>query len=84
MKKQIAFILAHSQVYVDLDESSEGYDELMEIMSNSHLNTNHLALARELDIAEPKNPEDVYKTHLEQHRTRFLLTEELLLICRKI
>ncbi|GAV08369.1 hypothetical protein RvY_18076 [Ramazzottius varieornatus] len=69
VKKQIAFILAHSQVYLDLDESSDGYDELMEIMSNSHLNTNHLALARELDIAEPKNPEDVYKTHLEQHRS---------------
>ncbi|XP_055338382.1 26S proteasome non-ATPase regulatory subunit 2-like [Paramacrobiotus metropolitanus] len=68
-KKQIAFILAHSQVYLELDENSEGYDELMEIMSNSQLNANHLALARELDIAEPKTPEDVYKTHLEQHRS---------------
>lgn len=67
-KKQIAFILAHSQVYLELDEDSDGYDELMEIMSNSRLNANHLALARELDIAEPKTPEDVYKTHLEQHR----------------
>ena len=68
VQKQMAFILAHSQVYLDLDEDSEGYDEFLSIMSNSDLNTNHLALARELDIAEPKNPEDVYKSHLEQHR----------------
>lgn len=70
-KMQIAFILAHSQVYLELDEQSDGYDELMEIMSNSRLNAYHLQLARELDIAEPKNPEDVYKSHLEQHRKFF-------------
>ena len=33
-------------------------------MSNSHLNNNFLNLARELDIMEPKTPEDVYKSHL--------------------
>ncbi len=37
-------------------------------MSNSHLNTNFLNLARELDIMEPKTPEDVYKTHLDSVR----------------
>jgi len=35
-------------------------------MSNAHLNTNFLALARELDIMEPKTPEDIYKSHLEK------------------
>jgi 26S proteasome regulatory subunit N1 len=37
---------------------------VIEIMSNSHLNNNFLNLARELDIMEPKIPEDVYKSHL--------------------
>lgn len=40
-------------------------DELREIMNNSRLSQNFLNLARELDIMEPKVPEDVYKTHLE-------------------
>lgn len=43
----------------------DDYDELVEIMSNAHLNNNFLSLARELDIMEPKVPEDIYKTHLE-------------------
>ena len=30
------------------------------------MNTNFLALARELDIMEPKQPEDIYKSHLEK------------------
>merc|ERR1712142_856231 len=38
-------------------------------MSNTHLNNNFLALARELDILEPKVPEDIYKSHLEPNRT---------------
>jgi len=29
------------------------------------LNKSFLQLARELDITEPKSPEDIYKTHLE-------------------
>ena len=35
-------------------------------MSNQHLNTNFLALARELDIMDAKTPEDIYKSHLEK------------------
>lgn len=31
----------------------------------SQLSEQFLALARELDILEPKTPNDVYKTHLE-------------------
>jgi len=50
----------------DLDENK--YDEVNEIMCNSQLNTYFLNLARELDIMEPKTPEDVYKSHLENVR----------------
>ena len=46
------------------DLNEDEYDDAIEIMSNSHLNNNFLNLARELDIMEPKTPEDVYKSHL--------------------
>lgn len=39
-------------------------DVLREIISNSKLSEHFLALARDLDVMEPKVPEDVYKTHL--------------------
>lgn len=39
-------------------------DVLREIISNSKLSEHFLALARDLDVMEPKVPEEVYKTHL--------------------
>ena len=38
------------------------------IMSNSHVNEHFQMLARELDILEPKLPEEIYKSWLEQTR----------------
>ncbi|KAF6261976.1 26S proteasome regulatory complex [Scenedesmus sp. NREL 46B-D3] len=43
-------------------------DTLREIISNSKLSEHFLALARDLDVMEPKVPEDVYKTHLTDGR----------------
>ncbi|XP_055904695.1 26S proteasome non-ATPase regulatory subunit 2 [Eupeodes corollae] len=71
VQKQLAFMLARQQVCLELDESIPEYDDLMEIMSNANLNKNFLNLARELDIMEPKTPEDIYKSHLDNARTRF-------------
>lgn len=64
-------MLGRQQVFLDLPEGMNDYDELVEIMSNSHLNNNFLNLARELDIMEPKTPEDVYKSHLDNSRAPF-------------
>ena len=69
MQKQLAFMLGRHQHYLELDEND--YDEIIEIMSNSHLNNHFLNLARELDIMEAKTPEDVYKSHLENVRPVF-------------
>jgi hypothetical protein len=44
-------------------------DTLREIISNSKLSEHFLALARDLDVMEPKVPEDVYKTHLTGAKT---------------
>lgn len=71
IQKQLAFMLARQQVCLELDESFPDYDDLMEIMSNANLNKHFLNLARELDIMEPKTPEDIYKSHLDNARTRF-------------
>lgn len=68
IQKQLAFMLGRQQVYLELSDDIEEFDELTEIMSNTHLNNNFLALARELDIMEPKVPEDIYKSHLEPTR----------------
>lgn len=74
IQKQLAHMLGRQQICLEIRENSDGStddEELMEIMSNSHLNTHFLNLARELDIMEPKTPEDVYKSHLENSRTTF-------------
>lgn len=71
IQKQLAFMLGRQQIFLELSEGSNDYDDLVEIMSNSHLNNHFLNLARELDIMEPKTPEDVYKSHLDNSRTPF-------------
>ena len=62
MQKQLAFMIGRQQVFI-MDDVS--YSDLTDIMSNAHLNNHFLALGRELDILEPKTPDDIYKTHLE-------------------
>merc|ERR1712012_980998 len=69
MQKQLAFMLGRHQHYLELDEND--FDEIIEIMSNSHLNNHFLNLGRELDIMEAKTPEDVYKSHLDNVRSVF-------------
>lgn len=75
VQKQLAFMLARQQICLELKETTPEYDDLMEIMSNAHLNNYFLNLARELDIMEPKTPENVYKSHLENTRTPFASTQ---------
>ncbi len=72
IRKQLAFLLARQQIYSDLDSDKvEDADELREMMNNSRLSQNFLNLARELDILEPKIPEDIYNTHLETNRPNY-------------
>ncbi|KAK9469831.1 armadillo-type protein [Lipomyces arxii] len=63
MHKQLAFILARQQIWLDLEN-----DEVQECLSNSRLSEYFLFLAKELNILEPKVPEDIYKSHLEHSR----------------
>jgi 26S proteasome regulatory subunit N1 len=62
VKKQLAFILARSRIYLtDLPE------EINSIVSNLKTSDFFKKLARELDVVEPKNPEDIF--HLEEKKT---------------
>lgn len=70
-QKQLAFMLGRQQVFLELPEGYSNFEDLTEIMSNSLLNNHFLNLARELDIMEPKTPEDVYKSHLDNSRAHF-------------
>lgn len=80
VQKQLAFIIARQHKFLPLTEmdsaaesglTDDDQDELVEIMSNSTLSQNFHKLGQELDIMEPKTPDDVYKTHLEQTRPGF-------------
>jgi len=69
IQRQLAFALRRQQICFEMPEDMEDdADDLIEILYNNHLNQNFLTLARELDILEPKVPEDIYKTHLENSR----------------
>ncbi|KAG5327003.1 PSMD2 ATPase, partial [Acromyrmex heyeri] len=64
-RNQLAFILSRLQ---DQPLRSEYHGDdaknIEAILSNSHINTHFQILARELDILEPKLPEDIYKSWL--------------------
>lgn len=62
---QLAFICGRHLYQVEIDPKKEYADDLISILGNNHLSSNFLMFARELDIMDPKAPEDVYKTWLE-------------------
>ncbi|KND04040.1 proteasome regulatory particle base subunit RPN1 [Spizellomyces punctatus DAOM BR117] len=66
MQKQLAFMLARQQINVPTED-----EDIQEILNNTRLSENYLALARDLDVMEAKTPDDIYKSHLEKDRPGF-------------
>jgi len=61
--KQMAFMLGRQRnPYESADE------DLQKIISNERLSEHFKALARDLDVVEPKHPDAIYKAHLEPNR----------------
>ncbi|XP_022814100.1 26S proteasome non-ATPase regulatory subunit 2 [Spodoptera litura] len=60
VKKQLCYMLARQYIPLEVED-----EDLRTILLNAHINDHFLSLARELDIMEPKTPEEVYKTWLE-------------------
>lgn len=69
MKKQMALLVARQQIWLDAPSEAEEDQELVECLSNTKLPDHFKSLAKELNILEPKMPEDIYKSHLESSRT---------------
>ena len=69
LKKQMALLVARQQIWLDVPSEAEEDQELLECLSNTKLPDHFKSLAKELNILEPKMPEDIYKSHLESSRT---------------
>ncbi|KAK2976945.1 hypothetical protein RJ640_028748 [Escallonia rubra] len=67
-KKQFSYMLARHGTTFELDEEMCADDEereaMQEIINNTKLSEGYLTLARDIEVMEPKSPEDIYKAHL--------------------
>ncbi len=61
-KKQLCLLLARHRVNFDYSED----EEMNELIGNNSLHGHFLSLGRDLDVLEPKTPEDIYKSHLSE------------------
>jgi len=75
LRKQLAYYLTWCQYPMPFDEDemeemfeNEDDEDLFEdmegILSNKHMSSTYLYLAKDLEVEEAKTPEDVYKEHL--------------------
>ncbi|KAI5804970.1 armadillo-type protein [Geopyxis carbonaria] len=63
MKKQLAFLVSRQGIWIETAD-----EEIAECLNNARLSSHFLALGKELNILDPKTPEDIYKSHLENTR----------------
>ena len=68
LKKQMAFLIARQQIVLDLPTETEEEHEIAECLNNTKMTDHFKALAKELNILDPKSTEDIYKSHLESNR----------------
>ena len=68
-KKQLAFILAKEGIFLEEEEKNIKDNELMEIMRNYKQCDYFRILAKNLELLEPKHPESVFKSHLEDKKS---------------
>ncbi|KIV87400.1 hypothetical protein PV11_02949 [Exophiala sideris] len=68
LKKQLGFLIARQRISLDVPSDTKDEQEIAECIGNTQLPSHFKTLAKELNILEPKTPEDIYKTHLESGR----------------
>ena len=69
MLKQMAFQMARQRIHFELPEDLQEDTELVDCLNNAKLSDYFQHLGKELNILDPKVPEDIYKSHLESSRT---------------
>ncbi|PVV00639.1 hypothetical protein BB560_004973, partial [Smittium megazygosporum] len=62
-KIQLAFILAKQQIY--MPELAQGDTLVLECMENTKLSERFLQVATQLNLMDPKSPEDIYKSSMD-------------------
>ena len=73
LRRQLAFMFARQHLFHVISENgvvpdAEDDDELSNILGNAYLSKWYQALQKDLQILEPKEPEDIYKSHLVEGR----------------
>lgn len=68
MKKQLAFMCARQRISFEVDTDDADGEQLSSCLGMTDLPRYFKHLAQELNILDPKTPEDIYKTHLETGR----------------
>jgi 26S proteasome regulatory subunit N1 len=65
MKKQMCLMLGRHRVNHEV-EDDPNEEELNELIGNEKLSEQFLKVAQDLDVLDPKTPEDIYKSHLAE------------------
>jgi 26S proteasome regulatory subunit N1 len=65
-KKQLAFMVGRSHVNLQYEGEEADAEEVNELVGNSKLSEHYLLLAKDLDVLDPKTPEDIFKSHLAE------------------
>lgn len=68
MKKQLAFMIARQRITFDMPTDTQDEQDIADCLGNTKLPQHFKTLAKELNILDPKVPEDIYKSHLESGR----------------
>lgn len=69
MRKQMAILLGRHRINYEVEDDEVEGDEvelLNELIGNEKLSEQFLKLAQDLDVMDPKTPEDIYKSHLAE------------------
>lgn len=61
--KQMAYMIGRQRIGFETEN-----EDLHKIISYEFLSTSYISLGRELDVLQPKTPEQIYKMHLEERK----------------
>ncbi len=65
VKKQMCILLGRHRVNYEVEDDPIE-EELNELIGNEKLSEQFLKVAQDLDVLDPKTPEDIYKSHLAE------------------
>lgn len=69
LRCQLALLLARQRICFELEGDDVDDMDLQDCLYNTRLPEHYKSLAKELNVLDPKIPEDIYKSHLESSRT---------------